>query len=58
MGIGLTIVLIVLAICATILLAMYIYYCGENEVKMFADKSYDERIRKLEIQIKGLEKKK
>lgn len=37
MEMWIAIVLITLIVCATILMAMYIYYCGENEVGMFYD---------------------
>lgn len=47
----------VLIICLTVLLAMYMYFCSENEVKMFADPRYDERIKELEKRMKELEGK-
>lgn len=45
--------LIILIICATILLSMYIYYCAENEVGMFYNPTYDfnKRIAALEDEI-------
>lgn len=56
MGIGATIVLVVLVICATILAGMYIYYCAENEVKMFANPKHEKRIKELERQMEELKK--
>ena len=53
---GLVAFLIVAVICATILSGMYIYYCAENEVRMFENPRYRERIEKLEKQVKELMK--
>lgn len=57
MGVGLTFVLIVLIICVSILIGVYMFLCAENEVKMFADPRYEERIRVLEKEIKELKEK-
>lgn len=48
MAIALTIILVVLVICVSILVAVYMYYCGENGIKMFADPHYEGRICRLE----------
>lgn len=48
MAIALTIILVVLIICVSVLLAVYMDYCGENGIKMFADPRYEERISRLE----------
>ena len=48
MAIALTIILVVLIICVSILVAVYMYYCGENGIKMFEDPRYEERISRLE----------
>ena len=48
---------IVLIVCATILFAMYMYYCSENCIHMFETPRYDERILKLEYVVTTLEKK-
>lgn len=52
--IGFTIVMIILIICTTILIGVYMYYCAENEVKMFANPKYDKRISELEKVVKEL----
>lgn len=57
MGAGLTFVLIVLIICVSILIGVYMFLCAESEVKMFADPRYEERIRALEKEIKILKEK-
>lgn len=56
MGVGLTIILIVLIVCISVLFGIYMYLCSENEVKMFADPKYEERIGKLEKQMEELKK--
>lgn len=56
MGAGFTVVLIVFIICATILVAMYVYYCGENEIGMFQNPKHEKRIRELEKQMEELKK--
>lgn len=57
MGPGLTIVLIILIICITILVGLYMYCCEESGVKMFANPRYEERIKELEKRVKDLEDK-
>lgn len=57
MGAGLTFVLIVLIICVSTLIGVYMFLCSENEVKMFVDPRYEERIRALEKEIKTLKEK-
>jgi hypothetical protein len=47
----------VVIICTTILIGMYIYYCSENEVGLFEKPKYNERINKMEKQIRELEEK-
>lgn len=54
---GILLIALTLIICATVLLGIYIYQCAENDVKMFADPRYDERINELEKRIKDLEGK-
>lgn len=54
MGVGLTLVLIILIICVSILFGFYMYLCSENEVKMFSDPRYEERIKELEKSVKEL----
>lgn len=56
MGVGLTFVLIILIICGSVLFGVYMYLCSENEVGMFSDHRYEERIRKLEKQMEELKK--
>lgn len=56
MGLGLTVVLVVFIICVTILVAMYVYYCSENEIGMFQNPRYEKRIRELERQMEELKK--
>lgn len=55
MGLGLSLVLIVLIICVSILFGLYMFLCDENETKMFSNKC-DKCISKLENQMKELEK--
>ena len=57
MGFGTTLVSIVLILCATILFGLYMYYCVENEIKMFAYPRYEERIRKLEKEMSELKER-
>lgn len=57
MGIGLTIVLIVLIICVSVLIGVYMICCQESGVKMFANPRHEERIKELEKRIKDLEDK-
>ena len=56
MVVGLIVVLIVLILCSTTLLGIYMSLCSVNEVRMFADPQYDERIKKLEKQMEELKK--
>ena len=49
---GIFTVLIILIICTTILFGIHMYFCSENEIGMYADPRYEERIRKLEKIIK------
>lgn len=46
-----------LIIGAVILIAIYMYCCFDNGIKMFADPRYEERIEELEKKIKLLEEK-
>lgn len=48
MAIGLTIVLIVLIVCGSVLFGIYMYLCSENEFGMFERPKYEERIKRLE----------
>lgn len=54
MGVGLTFVLIILIICASVLFGLYMFLCEETKTKMFANPKYDERISKLEKEINEL----
>ena len=56
--IGFTIIMVVLIICTTILIGVYMCYCDENGVKMFADPRYDKRISELEKTVKELKRDK
>ncbi len=49
--------LIVVIICATIIAGIYIYYCSENQVGLFENHKYNERINKIEKQIREMEEK-
>lgn len=55
--VAVTIIAIILIICVSVLFGLYMCLCAENEVKMFADPRYDERIKELEKRIAELEKK-
>lgn len=58
MGAGLAFVLVVLIICVSILFGYYMELCSDNEVKMFANPKYEQRIRELEQKVRELEEKK
>lgn len=58
MAIALTIIFVTLIICATVLVGVYMYYCGESEIKMFANPRYEERISRLEKLLETEEEKK
>ena len=47
-------IFIILIICVTCLLAMYMYYCSENSVGMFTNPEYEKRIRRLEKEMEKL----
>lgn len=53
---GLLLFFIVLIICITVIIGMYIYYCSENEVGMFQNPKYKKRITELEKQMEELRK--
>lgn len=57
MGVGFTIILLTLIICISVLFGIYMYLCSENEVKIFSNPRYVERIRELEKQVKELKEK-
>lgn len=50
-------VLIILIICASILYGYHMCLCNENKIKMYANPKYEERISKLEKQVKELKEK-
>lgn len=52
-----TIIAVVLIICVSILVGLYMMCCEENGVKMFSDPKYSERIEELEKRVAELEKK-
>lgn len=54
--VGLIIVLIVLAICATVLGGIYINARCDSRTGMFADPQYEKRISKLEKQMEELKR--
>lgn len=54
--VGFIVVIVFLIICTTILMAMYMYYCSENEVGMFQNPQCEKRIRELEKQMEELKK--
>lgn len=41
-------------ICATIIIGMYIYYCAQKEVKMFAPLGYYTSLHDLKLLLRGL----
>ena len=57
MGVGLTLVLLFLIVCVSVLFGIYMYLCSENEIRMFADPRYEERMRKLEKLVEELKEK-
>lgn len=56
MGIGATIVFIVLIICVAILIGLHMCLCAETGTKMYADPKYEKRIKKIEEYIEELNK--
>ena len=54
--VGLFFIVITLIICGTILFALYMNYCDNNRVGMFANPRYEERIANLEKIILELHK--
>lgn len=54
MIVAFTVIVVFLLICATVLGVVYMYYCNENEIGMFADPRYIEKIKELERQVKEL----
>ena len=57
MGFGTTIVLITVVICVSILFGMYMVLCFENEIAIFKNPRYRQRISDLEDQIQILKEK-
>lgn len=57
MGVGFAFILWTLVVCISVLFGIYMYLCSENEVKMFSNPRYEERIRELEKQVKELKEK-
>lgn len=57
MIVAFTVIVVFLLICATVLGVVYMYYCNENEVGMFADPGYMEMIKELKQQVKELKEK-
>lgn len=55
MIIAITLITIVLIICISILIGLYMDYCKESRTKMFTPQKYDERIRDLERRVEKLE---
>lgn len=54
---GVTVILIVLIICASITFGEYMDYCSKHRIGMFTDPRYEERISYLEKKVKALEDK-
>ena len=52
---AITIILMLLILCATILIAYHMNLCDENGVGWYADPKYEERISRLEKIIKEKE---
>lgn len=55
---GLWFTLSIAVICFTILCAIYLCLCSENETGIFAYNSYEERLKALETKISKLEMEK
>ncbi len=55
MIIAITLITIVLIICISILIGLYMDYCKESRTKMFTPQKYDERIRDLDRRVEKLE---
>lgn len=56
MSFGTGIVLFALIICVFITIWVYMAYCSTNEIRMFTNPKYEERIKKLEKQMEELKK--
>lgn len=54
MAVAITIILVVLIICAFVTIWIYMYYCSENGIGMFTDPRYKEYIEILEKELKEL----
>ena len=56
--VGFLFTLIVLIVCVTCLIAMYIYYCSENKTGLFLNMTryYEKKIDSLEKRVEKLEK--
>lgn len=54
MGIGLTLILLTIIICAAVLFGLYMGLCSDNKIKMFSDPRYEERISSLEKEVSRL----
>lgn len=50
--------MIVLIICLSVILCLYMYLCEESETGMFSGIKYEKRIKDLEDRIEELEKSK
>ena len=57
MGFGTTFVLTILIICFSTLFGLYMALCSQNKINMFSNPKYEERIAKLEKEIKELKEK-
>lgn len=53
---GFVIIFITLIICITVIAGIYIYYCSENEIGMFQNPNYENRIKELEKKMEELKK--
>lgn len=51
---AITAIISLIIICATILIGMYIYYCAQKEVKLFARPEYYVSLHDLKILMRSL----
>lgn len=51
---AITAIISLIIICATILIGMYIYYCAQKEVKLFAKPEYYVSLHDLKILMRSL----
>lgn len=52
--VGIIAILVILILCATVLLGLYLYYCSENNTGLFVDPKYNSTLGELKESIEDL----